>query len=104
MATLQVVVTAAMTWCWWLSIVFIHPCCVPQAGHGGGNNTYNTNVSYKKSNLKEFEKQSFHTAQEMLLTSLGPFFFCPSFVPTAYCLGAHHLLFDLTAHFYQVLL
>ena len=41
----------------WSSVVLVHPHCVSQAGHhccyGGGNNTYNTNVSYKETNLKK---------------------------------------------------
>ena len=52
-----VVAAAAMTRYWWLFIILVHPCCVPQAGrhccHGGGNNTYNTNVNYKETNLKK---------------------------------------------------
>ena len=53
------VVTVAGSW--WSSVVLVHPHCVSQAGHhcchGGGNNTYNTNVSYEETKLKEFEKK-----------------------------------------------
>ena len=82
----MVVVAVAVTWRqwhWWLSIVVVHPHCAPQhhCCHGGGNNTYNTNVSYEKTKLKELKKKNLPTAQEMLLsTSLGPFFspiICP---------------------------
>ena len=104
-----VVVAAAVTWCWWLSVTVIHSCCccvsVHCCYHGGGNNTYKTNVSYKKLKLKEFEKKNLpSTAQEMLLTSLGPKIFfsyplCPSelFVPTAHCLSSLPVVWPLTA-------
>ena len=91
-----VVVAAAMMWHWWLSVVLIHPHCVPQAGchcsHGGGNNTYNTNVSYKETKLKEFEKKKKKEKKTYLQPKrccqhlLDHFFFHPLFVLTT-----HHL-------------